>query len=203
MLQSFHFLFSPLGNFLFSPLGNFLFSPLGNFLFSSLSLHLLPNLLLHGDTIVSMSVPVCSLASSATVARLQKKLFSQCNEDGGVRHLPTPCTFVVLQSWYVRMAEPADTFCIVIDAATVAGTSFSIVLSRFPSLLQNFLDLFLLYSIRAVPERTKLINWPRGESFNPTTRIPNSSVTQKVSVCHAKGVTFLGRWWVLQGAAKF
>ena len=64
------------------------------------------------------------------------------------------------------MAEPADTFCIVIDAATVAGTSFSIVLSRFPSLLQNFLDLFLLYSIRAVPEMTKLINWWRDESFN-------------------------------------
>ena len=67
MLQSFHFLFSPLGNFLFSPYGIFLFSPL--------DLHLLPNLLLHGDTIVSMSVPVCSLASSATVARLQKRLF--------------------------------------------------------------------------------------------------------------------------------
>ena len=50
---------------------------------------------------------------------------------------------VVFQLCYAGMAEPADTVCIVIGIITITGPSFSFntVLSGFPPLLQNFLDL--------------------------------------------------------------
>ena len=52
------------------------------------------------------------------------------------------------------MAEPADS----ISLATCAGTncSFSTLLSAFPSLLKNFLNLFQFVCIRALPEVNKL-----------------------------------------------
>ena len=81
-------------------------------------------------------------------------------------YLPTACTFVVSQQRHISMAEPADIVGIVIDAAAVVSLSIKVTFSatvglttlscnfassHFSSLLQNFLKLFPLFLIRALP----------------------------------------------------
>ena len=66
------------------------------------------------------------------------------------------------------MAEPADTVCIVIGIITITGPSFSFntVLSGFPPLLQNVLNLFLRLCVRVLPEMNNFIS---DSTFNKLT----------------------------------
>ena len=52
------------------------------------------------------------------------------------------------------MAEPADAVRVVIDTGTGIGSclSYSTAVSGFPSFLKNFLNLFPVFCIRALPE---------------------------------------------------
>ena len=134
----------------------------------NLSLHLLPDFLLHQNTKISVTSPVRSLALFTTVPRLKHVLFANiCFEPRGVCYLPTACTLVVPQQRHINMAEPADIVCIVIDAAADVSLSIKVTFfataavtttlscnfaaSHFSSLLQNFLKLFPLFLIRALP----------------------------------------------------
>jgi len=119
------------------------------FLFRVFCLYLLLHLLLHLYTVLSMPLPVCSLAPLIAVARLS-----------------TPSTLVVCQVGHISMAEPADATGIVILWVGTSGvTSVSLAtcswscrgfvacrsthtaLSGFPSFFQNVANLCPVFCV--------------------------------------------------------